>query len=181
MRADAQRNRGRLLEMARATFASGKPLVLEELAREAGVGIGTLYRHFPSREALVEEIFSAERAELCARAELLLADHEPVTALRVWMDSYADFVTTKRGMAETLKAIIAVDTLAAITARESLYAAVGTLISAGAREGKLRADARAEDLVTALVGILLATDDSDQVERLFDLLIAGLRTGTSAK
>lgn len=113
MRADARRNRDRLIEVARATFTNGKPLVLEDVAREAGVGIGTLYRHFPSREALIGELFSAERAALCARAESLLADHEPVTALRLWMDAYADFVATKRGMAETLKAIITMDTGAA--------------------------------------------------------------------
>lgn len=178
MRADAQRNRTRLLEVARAAVVSGRPLVLEEVAREAGVGIGTLYRHFPSREALVEEIFSAERAALCARAEPLLADHDPVTALRVWMDHYADFVSTKRGMAETLKAIIAADAGADTTARKSLYAAVGTLLDAGVRDGEIRSGARAEDLVTALVGILLATEDGDQVGRLFDLLVAGLRTGT---
>ncbi|SFQ28629.1 MULTISPECIES: TetR/AcrR family transcriptional regulator [Actinomadura] len=179
MRADARRNRDRLLAVARAAFTSGKPLVLEDVAREAGVGIGTLYRHFPSREALIGELFSAERAALCARAESLLADHEPVTALRLWMDAYADFVATKRGMAETLKAIITMDAGADAEARENLDTAVRTLLSAGARQGRLRPDTQPEDLLTALVGILLATDDSAQTARLFDLLIAGLRPETA--
>jgi AcrR family transcriptional regulator len=180
MRADAQRNRARLLEVARAACTSGRPLVLEDVARDAGVGIGTLYRHFPTREALIEAVFSADRAELCARAEQLLADHEPVTALRMWMDCYAGFVATKRGMAGTLKAIIAGDGVATARGRERLYAAVGALISAGVRTGELRAGARAEDLVAALVGVLLATDDRDQAGRLFDLLVAGLRAGAPA-
>ncbi|GAA0943747.1 helix-turn-helix domain-containing protein [Pseudonocardia zijingensis] len=175
MRADARRNRERLLEVARVACTSGRPLVLEDVARAAGVGIGTLYRHFPTREALVEAVFGAERAELCARAEQLLAGHEPVVALRAWMDCYADFVATKRGMAETLKVIITGDDGATARAREGLHAAVGGLLAAGVRTGELRAGVLPEDLVAALVGVLLATDDPEQVGRLFDLLVAGLR------
>ncbi|WP_425587075.1 TetR/AcrR family transcriptional regulator [Streptomyces violaceusniger] len=89
LRADAQRNRARLLEVARAAFADGQTPTLEAAAREAGVGIGTLYRHYPTREALIEAVYRAERAQLCSRVEPLLAEHEPVTALRTWMDQQA--------------------------------------------------------------------------------------------
>ncbi|WP_275559416.1 helix-turn-helix domain-containing protein [Streptomyces sp. 5-6(2022)] len=117
LRADAQRNRARLLEVARAAFAAGQTPTLEAVAREAGVGIGTLYRHYPTREALIEAVYRAERARLCSRAEPLLAEHERVTALRTWMGDYADFIATKRGMAERLKVITAEGTVASARTR----------------------------------------------------------------
>src|ERR1700753_395653 len=107
VRADARRNRERLLQAAVAAFAAadGRPVSLESIARDAGVGIGTLYRHFPNREALVAAIFRTELAVVGAGAEQLLNRHPPTTALRRWMDRYASFVAAKRGMAETLHAI----------------------------------------------------------------------------
>ncbi|TMU96550.1 TetR/AcrR family transcriptional regulator [Streptomyces sp. DASNCL29] len=167
--------------MARAAFTAGRTPTLEAVAREAGVGIGTLYRHFPTREALIEAVYRAERTQLCARVEPLLAEHEPVTALRTWMDHYADFIATKRGMAETLKANTAEGTVASARARANINSAVGALIAAGAREGTLRADVRPDDVVSTLVGIFLATDDRGQAGRMLDLLVDGLRAGTSAK
>src|SRR5437879_6401556 len=107
VRADAHRNRQRLLEAARRAFASGSPVVtLEAIAREAGVGIGTLYRHFPTREALVEAVYRAELSRLCDSAgELLAAAHAPDAALRSWMDRFAEYVATKREMADALRAV----------------------------------------------------------------------------
>ncbi|MFE7438973.1 TetR/AcrR family transcriptional regulator [Streptomyces chartreusis] len=181
LRADARRNRDRLLEVARTAFAAGQMPTLEAIARDAGVGIGTFYRHFPTREALIEAVYRVERAELCARVEPLLAEHGPVTALRTWMNHYADFIATKRGMAEALKVIIAEDTLASARARENLNAAVGGLLTAGAQEGSLRGDVRPDDVVSTLVGIFLATDDHEQLGRMLDLLVDGLRAGAAAK
>src|SRR5438270_5365125 len=107
-RADAQRNRKRLVEVARAAFTSGAGKVsLEAIAKEAGVGIGTLYRHFPTREALVEAVYLAERGRLCDAADELLAEHPPERALRTWMDRFADYIATKREMADALRALIA--------------------------------------------------------------------------
>ena len=101
VRADALRNRERLLEVATAAFASGADQVtLEAIARKAGVGIGTLYRHFPSREALTEAVYRTELAEVAASATQLVNQHPPAIALRRWMDRYAEFVAAKRGMAE---------------------------------------------------------------------------------
>src|SRR6185312_6041251 len=100
-RADAERNRARLLDAARAAFTSGQASVtLEQVARDAGVGIGTLYRHFPTREALVEALYRKDLADLCATAEDLLKEQSPDRALRAWMDGFAGYVAAKREMAD---------------------------------------------------------------------------------
>src|SRR6201994_2154777 len=138
LRADARRNRDALLRAA--AFAAGSDPTLEKIARDAGVGIGTLYRHFPTREALVEAVYRTELAAVCAAADGLLAEHPPAVALRAWMDRYADFVTTKRGMADTFRAMVADGTLASARTRESIDEAVGAMLAAGARAGDLRGD-----------------------------------------
>src|SRR5215472_11137461 len=99
MRADARRNRERLLEVALRAFSSGEEVTLETIARQAGVGIGTLYRHFPTREALVEAVYRGELARLRDTVSQLLASQTPDAALRSWMDGFADYVTAKHGMA----------------------------------------------------------------------------------
>ncbi len=107
-RADAQRNRERLLKAARAAFAAarepGQPVTLDQVARQAGVGIGTLYRHFPSREALVEALYREEVEQLCASVDTLLAHLRPDLALRRWMDCFADYVEAKQEMGDALRA-----------------------------------------------------------------------------
>ncbi|GAA4915166.1 TetR family transcriptional regulator [Actinomycetospora succinea] len=179
LRADAQRNRTRLLEVAGAAFAAGADPALEKIARDAGVGIGTLYRHFPTREALVEAVYRHELAAVGAGVDVLLAEHDDAAgALRAWTDRYADFVTTKRGMAGTLKAMIAEGALASANTRETITGAVAALLDAGVADGTLRAGADADDVVTLLVGAFLATDGTDdraRVGRLLDLVVAGLR------
>jgi AcrR family transcriptional regulator len=176
LRADARRNRDALLRAAAAGFAAGDDPTLEKIARDAGVGIGTLYRHFPSREALVEAVYRTELGAVCAIVDDLLATHEPAEALRVWMDRYAEFVTTKRGMAGTFRALVADGTVAAGRTRESIDATVGALLAAGVRAGTLRDDVEADDVVTLLVGVFVATEGSDdpaRVGRLLDLVAAG--------
>ena len=177
-RADARRNRERLLTAAAAAFAAGGDPSLEKVARDAGVGIGTLYRHFPSREALVEAVYRGELAAVCAAADDLLAEHEPAAALRLWLDRYADFVATKRGMADTFRAMVGDGTLASARTRESVDGAVATLLAAGARAGSLRGDVEPDDVVTLLVGTFVAVDGLDdraRVARLLDLVCDGLR------
>jgi AcrR family transcriptional regulator len=179
VRADAQRNRQRLLDAARRAFGSGSPAVtLDAIAREAGVGIGTLYRHFPTREALVEAIYRAELSRLCDGAGELLAAQAPGAALRSWMDRFAEYVATKREMADALRAVIASGAITASQAREQLSAAVQTMLDAGAADGTLRGDVGAQDVVATLVGIFLACgqpDQRDQAGRMLDLLMDGLR------
>jgi AcrR family transcriptional regulator len=179
VRADAQRNRQRLIEVARREFAAGEGKVsLEAVARAAGVGIGTLYRHFPTREALVEAVYRAERARLCDAAAELLAEQPPERALRSWMDRCAEYMATKHEMADALRTLIASGTITKSEARQELSAAVQPLLDAGAAAGTLRADVRAEDVVVAVVGIFAMCalpEQREQATRLLDLLMDGLR------
>jgi AcrR family transcriptional regulator len=178
-RADAERNRARLLEAARAAFASGQSAVtLEQIARDAGVGIGTLYRHFPTREALVEALYRKELADLCASAAGLLQAHAPEQALRAWMNGFADYVAAKREMAETLRAVFASGAVTVSQARAELTVAVRTILDAGRADGTLRDDVRPEDVVAMIVGIFTATSIAggrEQLERMFDLLTDAVR------
>ncbi|MCV7104142.1 TetR/AcrR family transcriptional regulator [Mycobacterium palustre] len=176
MRSDARRNRERLLEVATAAFAAGdgQPVSLESIAREAGVGIGTLYRHFPSREALVEAVYRAELADVAAAARQLLTHHRPKTALRRWMDRYASFVAAKRGMAESLHAIFDSGAIERSQTLDSIVGAVDLLLRAGADDGTLRADVQAGDVVSSLHGIFLVSGSPEQTGRMLDLLLAGI-------
>ena len=176
IRSDARRNRDRLLEVATAAFATaaGRQVSLESIARDAGVGIGTLYQHFPSREALVEAIYRAELGEVAAAAEHLLKRHPPKTALRRWMDRYASFVAAKRGMAESLHAIFDSGAMEPSQTRDSIVGAVDMLLRAGADDGSLRSDVQADDVVSSLIGIFLASGSPEQTGRMLDLLVAGV-------
>lgn len=178
IRADARRNRERLLEIAARTFAAADgPVSLEGIAREAGVGIGTLYRHFPTREALVEAVYGAELAEVSASADDLLDRHPPAVALRQWMNRYADFVATKQGMADSLRALLAAGVVQPSQTRDRIVGAVQTLLRAGAADGSVRSDIAAEDVVAALLGTLLTASSPQQAQRLLDLLADGLAVG----
>jgi AcrR family transcriptional regulator len=174
-RADAIRNRERLLATAAQAFATADgPASLEAIARAAGVGIGTLYRHFPTREALVEAVHRAGLEEVSALAGELLALHPPVVALRLWMDRYAGFVATKKGMADSLRALFAAGAMHPGNTRARIGGAVDTLLRAGVDDGSLRADVAVDDVVTSLLGISLASTSAEQTQRMLDLLVDGL-------
>jgi len=133
LRADAQRNRDRLLDVAvRAFSQDGPDVTLDAIAKDAGVGIGTLYRHFPTREALIEAAYRNELARLCDAAADLLQDMPPDEATRTWMDRYIDYMTTKRGMADALRAVIASGGSPYAQSRDRLTTAITTLLQAGA-------------------------------------------------
>jgi AcrR family transcriptional regulator len=178
-RADAERNRGRLLDAARAAFASGNATVtLEQIARDAGVGIGTLYRHFPTREELIEALYRKELADLCASAGELLAGQAPERALRAWMDRFAGYVAAKREMADALRAVFASGAVTVSQARGELTAAVQEILDAGIAAGTLRDDVHAEDIVATIVGMFTATSlagGREQLDRMFDLLTDAVR------
>ncbi|GAV45389.1 TetR/AcrR family transcriptional regulator [Streptomyces acidiscabies] len=153
-------------------------MTLDQVARQAGVGIGTLYRHFPSREALVEALYREEVEQLCASVDTLLAQLRPDLALRSWMDHFADYVEAKREMGDALRALIDTGVVTAATSRERLAGALRHLLAAGAADGTLRADLRAEDMVTAVVGMVSATaiaGGREQLGRLFDLMLDAAR------
>jgi AcrR family transcriptional regulator len=174
-RADARRNRELLLSAAAQAFAVAEGQVsLEAIARSAGVGIGTLYRHYPTREALVEAVYRAELAEVAASAEKILADTPPLEALRRWIQRYTAFVSTKQGMAETLRAVFDSGALERSETREGIVGAVEVLLKAGAADGSLRQDVAADDVVSSLLGIFLASSSPDQTQRMIELLIDGL-------
>ena len=179
LRADAQRNRERLLKVAVRAFShKGPDVTLESIASEAGVGIGTLYRHFPTREALIEAAYRNELARLCAGVPELLRTMPPDLALRTWMDRFIDYLATKRGMADALRMVIASGGNPHAQSRERLLEAVGSLVKAGADQGALRPDIDPADVMIGISGVSLAAgapDQREQAGRLLDLLVDGLR------
>jgi AcrR family transcriptional regulator len=178
LRADAQRNRERLLEVAARVFSQAGPdVTLEAIAKEAGVGIGTLYRHFPTREALVDAAYRNELDRLCDSVDDLLQELPPDKALRAWMDHFVDYMTTKRGMGDALRALIASGGDPFSQSRVRLAQAVATLLQAGMAANVLRSDVQPDDVLLSLSGVSLATADPAQREqagRLLDLLMDGL-------
>jgi len=182
MRADARRNRDLLLAAAIAAFSTpDADVALESIARDAGVGIGTLYRHFPTRESLIEAAYRSELERLCDAVPALLAKNQPDIALRAWMDLFIDYMATKRGMAEALRAVIASGGNPFAHSRELLLAAVSTLLAAGVDVSTVRSDVEAADVLASLSGISLAVGDPaqrEQASRLLDLLVDGLRYGS---
>jgi AcrR family transcriptional regulator len=173
MRSDARQNRDRIVGVATRAFAeSGPGASLEEVAREAGVGIGTLYRHFPTRDALFVAVHRAEIACMAERADELLASHGPRDALGRWLEEFLDFMHAKKGMAEVFRSVMSSGENPFLDLRAETTAAVDRLLSA-VRVVEAMSDIDAFDLLTALHGISLATDDPDQAARLLRFLEAG--------
>ncbi|PZW46731.1 TetR family transcriptional regulator [Humitalea rosea] len=182
-RADAARNRERVLEAANVVFNAGGPEAsLEAVARQAGVGIGTLYRHFPTRQALFEAVYRREVQNLAELAEQLLADRSaalsPVEALRRWMRSNVAFIATKKGMSAALtQAALAPPELMANSV-DRLTQALGGLMARAIEAGEIRADIEPLDLLRGLVGLCYAHDRpgwQENVLRMVDVLVDGLR------
>lgn len=181
LRADAQRNRDRLVEVAATAFAEqGVDASLEEIARQAGVGIGTLYRHFPTREHLVEVVYRREVEALCAAADDLASHHSADMALEQWMQRFVDYIATKRGLAASLRILFNTNSavFSDLSGRVSL--ALRQLVEAAVAEGSIRGDVDASDVLHALGGIYSAPDTKDwrdRSRRLVKLLMDGLRFG----
>jgi AcrR family transcriptional regulator len=179
LRADAQRNRDRLLDAAVRAFSQDQPdVTLDAIAKDAGVGIGTLYRHFPTREALIEAAYRSELDRLCDAVDGLLKDLPPDEATRAWMDRFVDYMTTKRGMADALRAVIASGGNPYAHSRDRLISAITTLLGQAAAAGTVRSDVDPADVLTSLSGVSLAAGEPaqrDQARRLLDLLMDGLR------
>lgn len=183
LRADAQRNRDRLVEVAATAFAEqGVDASLEEIARQAGVGIGTLYRHFPTREHLVEVVYRREVEALCAAADDLASHHSADMALEQWMQRFVDYIATKRGLAASLRILFNTNSavFSDLSGRVSL--ALRQLVEAAAAEGSIRGDVDSSDVLHALGGIYSAPDTKDwrdRSRRLVKLLMDGLRFGAA--
>jgi AcrR family transcriptional regulator len=162
----------------RAFSHDGPDATLESIAGDAGVGIGTLYRHFPTREALIEAAYRSELARLCAGVPELIQTLPGDVALRTWMDRFIDYLATKRGMAEALRRVIASGGNPFAETRESLLEAIDALLKAGAARGELRGDVDPADVMFGISGVSLVAgepEQRDQAGRLLDLLLDGLR------
>jgi AcrR family transcriptional regulator len=178
-RADALRNRERVLEAAKTVFSAGGPdASLEAVAREAGVGIGTLYRHFPTREALYEAVYRREVEQLSELAEELKGEAAPVEALRRWLRSNVEFVATKKGMATALALAAGPPSELTAFSFERLTKAIGMLLERAVAAGEARADITPEDLLRTMVGMCMLHDQPGwqaSVVRMLDVLVDGLR------
>ena len=178
-RADAIRNRERVLEAAKAVFSQGGPEAsLEAVARRAGVGIGTLYRHFPTREALYEAVYRHEVEQLVQLAKHLEAEAAPVEALRRWLQAGVEFMATKKGMAAALAMAAHGSSELVAYSLDRLSRAIGELLQRAIAAEEIRADLDPEDLLRALVGMCYAHDRPGwqaRVMRLIDIFIDGLR------
>ena len=178
-RADAQRNRVRLLETAKAAFAEkGSAASLDEIARIAGVGAGTLYRHFPTRDALVAAVYRNETERLVAAADRLAQTHPPVMALREWLLLFVDYIATKHGMHEVLNSIVGgtSDLYSASTAQ--VKQAIAKLVECAVVSGDIRLELDPLDLLRALAGVAnigLGPDGERAAKSMVDILIAGVR------
>ncbi|MDW5598585.1 helix-turn-helix domain-containing protein [Conexibacter stalactiti] len=181
MRADALRNRAKLLDAATALFAAeGTDVPLEAVARAAGVGIGTLYRHFPTKEALVEAAYRNEVARLGEAADELLRSGPADVALAAWMERFVDYTAAKRGMVGALRTIVASGADVFAETKGELRATIERLLDAGAADGTLRTDLGPEDVMRATSAIWSIPDGDDWREhalRLLGLLMDGLRHG----
>ncbi|MFD9701742.1 TetR/AcrR family transcriptional regulator [Lentzea sp. NPDC059081] len=180
-RSDATRNRRQLLDVATRMFASGQAGAepsMRAIAQEAGVGIATLYRHFPTRESLVDAVYRDQVSRLTGGARQLLADLGPPAALRRWMDLFGEWIATKNGMLDTLLAMIESCEADHAETRTVLLEAVDGILEAGRASGELRDDVPAGDVAAALIGIFTVAGSPEQqamAGRLLDLLMDGLR------
>jgi AcrR family transcriptional regulator len=179
LRADAQRNRDKILAAAVHVFTEeGLDAHFERIAKEAGVGTGTLYRNFPTREALIEAAYRNEVARLCEAVPELPATMPPHEALRAWTRRFIDYATAKLGMADALRAVVASGTNPYAESHELIQAALTSLMNAGTAAGTIRTDISPTDMFAALAGIALTSagpDQREQAERLLDLTLDGLR------
>ncbi|MEU8734531.1 TetR/AcrR family transcriptional regulator [Streptomyces sp. PB17] len=181
LRADARRNREKILTAAVRVFTTeGLDAHMDRVAKEAGVGSATLYRNFPTREALVEAVYRNEVAQLCDAVPTLLAAEPPLEALRAWTRLFLDYVTAKYGMIDALRAIAATGSNPYGHSREMIQAAIASLMDACTAAGAIRTDIRPADVSAALEGIALTSAGAEhrpQAERLLDLTLDGLTVG----
>jgi AcrR family transcriptional regulator len=185
LRADAQRNRDALLIAAIEAFAqNGTETSLEDIARRAGVGIGTLYRHFPTREALVVEAYRRGVDTVCEDAARLLSEEPPDAALLDWMTAFVDYVASKRGLAATLKQASDVGHHELFAdMRAKMLTALQSMIDAAIADGAIRSDVDPADLLRTLGGLCMMSDQpewKEQARRMVALLMDGLRYGAPA-
>jgi AcrR family transcriptional regulator len=178
-RTDAQRNRERILEVAKAAFArSGANTSLDDVARQAGVGAGTLYRHFPTRDALLEAVYHTEVGKLAAAEKELSEKMPPVEALRAWMLLFVDYIAEKHIIAPALNTFVGGPSRLYESSRAQITGAIEALVKRAIKSGDIRKDLDPFDLLRALIGVsnvASAPDWQQSAKRLVDILILGSR------
>jgi len=178
-RSDAQQNRDRILEVAKAAFTrSGADASLDDIAKQAGVGPGTLYRHFPTRDALIETVYHTEVEKLAAAQRELSANLPPIEALRAWMMLFIDYIAAKQIIASALNSVVGGPSRLYDSSRVQVTGAINALVKTAMRSGDIRKDLEPFDLLRALIGvshIATGTDWQESARRLVDILIKGSR------
>ena len=178
-RTDAQRNRERILEIAKEAFTrSGADASLDDIARDAGVGPGTLYRHFPTRDALIEAVYRTEVEKLAAVERRFAEAMPPIEALRAWMLLFVDYIATKQIIAPALNAYVGGASKLYEGSRAQIQEAIGALVKRAIKSGDIRKDLDPFDLLRALIGVsnVASTPDWQQsAKRLVEILITGSR------
>ncbi|OAJ67713.1 TetR/AcrR family transcriptional regulator [Gluconobacter cerinus] len=178
-RSDGQRNREHLLNVAKTAFTAGEiDIPLDEVARRAGVGIGTLYRHFPNRDALIEAVYRVELDRLADAAPVLATQHPPVEALRAWMRLFVDYIAAKQVIAPALNGLVGGTSALYAQSGIVLQGAIDTLVAAAVASGDLNAEIEPIDLLRALAGVSNFSAGpgwETSAKRLVDILIAGSR------
>ena len=178
-RTDARRNRERILEVAKEAFTRlGSGASLDDMATEAGVGPGTLYRHFPTRDALIEAVYRSEVEKLAAAERKFSQSLPPVEALRAWMLLFVDYVATKHLIAPALNTLVGGASKLYEGSRGQIQGAIDALVKRAIRSGDIRKDLHAFDLLRALIGVsnvAIGPDWQQSARRLVDILIAGSR------
>ena len=181
-RADAQRNRQRILEVARLAFTRhGAEATLDEIARQSGIGSGTLYRHFPTRDVLIEAVYRSEVEKLTAAGQRFIATMPPLEALRAWMLLFIDHVADKRLILPAMDTVAGGSMRLIEGARGHIHGAFLTLVRRAIHSGDLRSDTEPDDFVRALVGVFLTTalpGWEPSARRIVDILIDGSRPKT---
>jgi len=178
-RADAQLNRERILEVAKEAFTrSGANASLDDIAKEAGVGPGTLYRHFPTRGALIEAVYRTEVERLAAAERKFAETMSPVEALRAWMLLFVDYIAAKHIIAPALNTVVGGPSKLYEGSRAQIQGAIEALVNRAIQSGHIRKDLEPFDLLRALIGVsnVASTPDWKQsARRLVDILITGSR------
>ena len=178
-RKDAQLNRERILEVAKTAFTRhGAGASLDEIAKHAGVGPGTLYRHFPTRDALIEAVYRSEVGKLAAAEPRLAAAMPPIDALRAWMLLLVEYIAAKHIIAPALNSVVGGPSRRYESSRSLIQGAMESLVQRAKESGDIRPDAEASDLLRAMIGVSLVGSGPDwqqSAKRLVDILIAGSR------
>jgi|SRR5580698_1388273 AcrR family transcriptional regulator len=178
-RTDAQRNRERILEVAKGAFTrSGANASLDDIAKEAGIGAGTLYRHFPTREALIEGVYRTEVEKLAAAEKKFSESLPPIEALRAWMLLFVDHIAAKQIIAPALNTLVGGPSKLFEGSRAQVQAAINALVKRAIESGDMRRDLEPFDLLRALIGVSHVASGPDwqqSARRLVDILITGSR------